>query len=134
MAVHLVSIGSDIVADHPEDGDGASTGHGLRREPVGRTFETLLDAVGWLSRNHGLPPGVSDYGVERDGTLVTEVPRADHSRAQNGGWMTPTMREVEAWGRGELTLYSEHVRVATLGVPAAEAAGCDGGGAAAPAR
>lgn len=110
---HLISIESDIVEDSYEDGEGKSTGCGLSGEKVGKSFPTLEALAKYCHDYHGLPENFADYEREGD-TLCTTKQVADHSQAQNGGWMEPTAAEVEKWQKGELMLYSEHFIVKFL--------------------
>nr|WP_156903428.1 hypothetical protein [Burkholderia sp. M701] len=109
--VHLVRLNSDIVEDHFEQGLGASTGCGYQNEPIGRTFPSLKAAVAFLSSHYGYSADHVDYEVEEDSQIVTARAVANHSEAQNGGWMDPTDEENEAWRAGKTKLYSEEVTV-----------------------
>lgn len=103
---HLVSLSSDICEDDFESGEGASTGCGYSGEPIGQTFLTLSDMLGYLERTFGLSNKPQDYNIE-DAHLTTSKTVANHCDAQNGGWFEATEAELEAWRKGRMKLYSE---------------------------
>lgn len=113
MAIHLVDMTSDIVEDSCEEGEGNSTGCGYAGQPLGRTFPTIPAAIQHLASYYGLPANEADYTIE-EGLLQTSRMVADHTEAQNGGWMEPTSEEMSAWRAGHLKLYSENYDIRFL--------------------
>jgi hypothetical protein len=104
--IHLLSISSEINEDSYTAGDGKSTGAGLS-EKIGKTFNSAKDMCKWLSSHYGLSDDINDYDFD-DSTFQTDKQVADHSEAQNGGWMEPTTEEIAEWKKGNLVLYNEH--------------------------
>lgn len=113
MKYHLISIDSDIGEDSLELGEGDSTGCGLNNEKIGVTFENMPAMLKHLHGHYGLPRDLADY-EEENNVLHTSKTVANHSEAQNGGWMEPTEAEYELWQKGELTLYSENFTIRFL--------------------
>ena len=113
MQYHLISIDSDIVEDVYEQGEGDSTGAGLDGEKVGRSFPSLPALVRFCHDAYGLPANLADY--EEEGTrLLAGRSVADHSKAQNGGWLEPTDEEYAEWKEGRIKLYLENYTVRYL--------------------
>jgi hypothetical protein len=110
MSIHLVKIDSDIVEDHYEHGEGASTGCGYSGEPVGKTFASLQEMLGFLATRFGLSTSEADYNIE-SGQLETSRTVADHTAHQNGGWFAATERELGLWRRGTMKLFSENFAI-----------------------
>lgn len=104
---HLVGLTSDICEDNFEEGEGASTGCGLRLA-IGKTFATFPDMLKYLAGTYGLSASKNDYNDEGNGTLETSRAVANHSNAQNGGWFEPTEEEYAQWRAGKLKLYVEN--------------------------
>lgn len=117
MRVHLVSISSKIYEDSYYDGEGAFTGAGLSRKPIGKTFASMTDAVNWLADKWGFPIGPGeDYEVD-SAHIYSSKMVADHSEEQNGGWMEPTSKEKQLWKRGEYPLYTETMYIKYIETP-----------------
>jgi hypothetical protein len=109
--LYLESIESTIHEDSFENGEGESTGCGLR-EKIGQRFKDKKEMLQYLEKMHGLSSDENDYeeGDQKE-TLETDKQCANHSEEQNGGWMTPTSSEIEQWKAGKLKLYNEHYRI-----------------------
>ena len=99
--VYLEHITVDIFEDDYENGVGESTGCGYS-DAIGKSFASIDDANIWLANHYFL-----DDFEDDDGRLYTSKMVADHTDAQNGGWMKPTDDEVKAWRKGEMKLYCE---------------------------
>jgi len=99
---HLVKVSSSIVEESYEDGEGRNTGCGLN-EKIGKTFDSLEEL-----KEHIKDVYVSEeLELEGDNSFQTCSQVADHSEAQNGGWMTPTAEEIAQWKKKEIILYLE---------------------------
>lgn len=110
MSVHLVSLSSDILEDHFEQGIRGSTCCGYNDEKIGKTFDTFPQMLAYLKKNYGLSANEADYGDESDGQqrwLFYSKTVANHSDAQNGGWFDATEEEKTLWRAGKLKLYAE---------------------------
>jgi hypothetical protein len=101
-------MSSEIFEDHFGKGEGDFTGCGYTNEHIGQTFETRTGMFNYLHRVYGFSKDPSDYEVGET-SLFTEIQRANHSEAQNGGWFAPTPAEIAAWKEGKLKLYTEKV-------------------------
>jgi hypothetical protein len=110
MSIHLVKIDSDIVEDHYEHGEGASTGCGYSGEPVGKTFSNMAAMLDYLSTCFGLSKREADYDAA-EGRLQTSRTVANHSARQNGGWFEATKEELAAWRKGKTKLFSENFTI-----------------------
>ena len=108
---YIERIRSDIVEDSFENGELNSTGCGLN-EVIGEGVQTLEDMLKHLNKLYNLSTDRNDYEInEDDGILETSKQVANHSDAQNGGWMEPTTKEIEAWKEGRGKLYSENFTI-----------------------
>lgn len=112
--MHLTSLTSEIYEDSYEEGEGAYTGAGLN-ERLSKTANSLELAIKYLE-TRGLPSRLEDYDIQEDAdrdVVILQASRmvADHSDAQNGGWMEPTKKEMELWKKGKMKLYVEHFTV-----------------------
>ena len=105
--IHLISISSDICEDSYEHGELASTGCGLPKTLIDLTFHSFDEATNWLNQHYDLPKGESNYEIT-DQIMQTDKLVADHTQAQNGGWMEPTLEEIGKWKEGLQKLYVEH--------------------------
>lgn len=115
MGIHLSSLSSDICIDDLEEGIGASTGLGYQNELISKTFDSLEDMVKYLASMYGLSDDLNNY--EQDGYILrTSKTVADHSQAQNGGWMEPTEAELAAYQEGKMKLYSDEYEIRWLEV------------------
>ena len=115
MSIHLTSLSSDICIDDLEEGIGASTGCGYQNELISKTFDSMEDLVKYLAYMYGLPADLNDY--EQVGNILrTSKTVADHSQAQNGGWLVPTEAELAAYAAGEMKLYSDEYEIHWLEV------------------
>ncbi len=103
----LLSISSETYEDSYKDGQLGSTGAGLPNTPIAKDFASTKEMLEYLAQNYGLSTDLNDYDTDTDGKLHTTKQVADHSEAQNGGWMEPTKEEVEAWKKGQGKLYDE---------------------------
>ena len=110
--IHVERLICDIYEDHPEDGVGNHTGAGMT-DPVGKTFANLDALVAYMASTYGLSEDASHYELddEKPNILRTSRAVANHSEAQNGGWMDPTDEEFAAWNAGKLKLYLEEYRI-----------------------
>lgn len=113
MNVHLIAMKSDIVEDNYENGELDSTGCGYRNEAIGRSFGTTLEAIGFLAKYFGFSPEVANWEISAT-SLRTSRLVANHTEAQNGGWLEPTEHELRNWRRGLTKLYEENVLVQYL--------------------
>lgn len=113
--LHLVSISSDIIEDHFEDGLLDSTGCGLSNEKIGETFPDMGAMLRYLASHYNLSDKQVDYEVTNS-EVKTEKMVADHSQAQNGGWFEPTEQEYADWREGKIKLYSEEFVIKYLQV------------------
>lgn len=114
--IHVVRVSSEIYEDSYEEGEGEFTGAGFT-DKVGHTFNSMADLVKYMSAHYGMSEKVSDYStdmLDEDGRIETSRMVADHSDAQNGGWMEPTESEIKKWKRGDLMLYTESFTIYTL--------------------
>lgn len=111
--IHIVRIHSDIMEDSAEHGLGDSTGAGLDNERVGKTFNSIDDAIKYLHDYWGTSSDPDDYEFEDKHLRITKMV-ADHSEEQNGGWMEPTDEEMKAWQKGNLKLYTEDFSIELL--------------------
>lgn len=110
MQTHLVALSSHIVEDCFETGEGASTGCGYANEHIGRTFPSFDAMLQYLSDHYGLSADTKDYERGR-GELYTSRTVANHSDAQNGGWLEPTGVEYADWRAGKTKLYAENYSI-----------------------
>lgn len=110
MKIHLVDVSSDIVEDSFIEGEGRSTGCGLRNEKIGKSFECMADMLKYLATTYGLSALEKDYNKSPH-TLETSRTVANHTAAQNGGWFEATPTELDAWRKGVLLLFSENFTV-----------------------
>ena len=112
---HCTSIMSEIYEDSYEQGEGKYTGCGATWA-VGRNFPNIPTMLAYLKAHHDLSDDLVDYHQDKQKeddkferwTLQTTKMVADHSDAQNGGWMEATKDEYDLWRKGELMLYAEH--------------------------
>ena len=112
---HCTRVMTEIYEDSFEKGELNSTGCGANWA-VGRNFPNIPTMLAYLKAHHDLYDELADYHQDKQieddkferWTLQTTKQVADHSEAQNGGWMEPTKDEYEAWKKGELMLYVEH--------------------------
>lgn len=104
--LHLVSISSDIIEDHFEQGLLESTGCGLSDEKIGVSFPDMAAMLSYLASHYNIGDKQVDYEVTSS-ELYTEKMVADHSQAQNGGWFEPTEQEYADWREGKIKLFSE---------------------------
>jgi hypothetical protein len=108
---YIERIESDIIEVSFEHGELVSTGCGLR-ELIGEGVQTFEDMLKHLNKRYNLSADQNDYEImEEDGLLQTSKQVANHSEAQNGGWMEPTAKEIEDWKEGLGKLYSENYRI-----------------------
>lgn len=110
MTYHLVGLTSDIVEDHAKHGEGKSTGCGYPNEKIGEDFATFESMLKYLSVYYGLSDKAADYNREGN-VLETSRTVANHSEAQNGGWMNPTDEEYAQWHAGKIKLYSDNYTI-----------------------
>ena len=110
MPIHLIKMSSDIVEDCFEEGLGDSTGCGYQNQAIGRSFETEASAIAYLASMYGYPSDMSSWEIGRS-SMQSAKAVANHSEAQNGGWMEPTQSEIEAWQKGSFKLYKKLVTV-----------------------
>jgi hypothetical protein len=104
---YLERIKSDIIEESFENGELDSTGCGLN-ETIGKGFQTFEEMLKHLNKLYNLSTDKNDYEIqEENGILETSKQVANHSEAQNGGWMEPTTKEIEDWKEGRGKLYSE---------------------------
>lgn len=110
--IHVERLICDIYEDHPEEGVGEHTGAGMT-EPIGKTFANREAMAKYLSDCYGLSADVGDYEQDDEKRNVIRTSRAvaNHSEAQNGGWMDPTEEEVAAWLAGRQKLYLEEYQI-----------------------
>lgn len=113
--MHLTSLTSEIYEDSYEEGEGAYTGAGLN-ERLSKTVDSLEQAIKYLDKGYGLSSKLQDYDIQEDAdrdVVILQTSRmvADHSDAQNGGWMEPTDKEFELWKKGKMKLYVENLTV-----------------------
>jgi hypothetical protein len=113
MPIHLIRLSSDIVEDSFEEGLQDSTGCGYSGEAIGKSFANEAKAIAYLADVYGYPSDVALWEIGHS-TMETAKHVADHSNAQNGGWMEPTDQEFETWTKGLGKLYEEQVTVSFL--------------------
>lgn len=100
----------EIYEDDYEKGELGFTGAGMNGGATGR-YRNFEEVIETFSKNYGLSSQSHDWIIHFiDGSWQLETSRqvADHSEAQNGGWIEPTKREIEEWKKGEYKLYSEN--------------------------
>jgi hypothetical protein len=110
MPIHLIQLSSDIVEDDPEDGLLDSTGCGYCGQAIGRSFDTDEKAIAYLADTYGYSSDIPSWEI-RASSMQSSKQVANHSEAQNGGWMVPTEAETQAWLSGKFKLYEELVTV-----------------------
>lgn len=110
MDIHLVKIDSDICADHFTEGEGDSTGCGYNGLAIGKTFPSMKEMLDYLASYFSLSDKETDYEKE-PGRLLTAKTVADHTAGQNGGWFQATPRELAAWRKGTMKLFSENFTI-----------------------
>lgn len=113
MQIHVIALSSDIVEDCFDEGEGNSTGCGYQGQAIGKSFQSMEAAIGYLSSYYGYSPKSSDWEIGSN-LIETSKMVANHSEAQNGGWFEPTTSEISKWKRGKMKLYSENVSVRYL--------------------
>jgi len=99
----------EIYEDDYEKGELGFTGAGMNGGAKGR-YRSFEEVIETFSKDWGLSSDPTDWIIHFiDGRWQLETSRqvADHSEAQNGGWMDPTKKEIAEWKKGEYKLYNE---------------------------
>ena len=108
--VEVRSWTCEIYEDSYKRGQLGNTRAGMNGGATGR-YRSFEDVINDFSKNYGLSSDPTHWSYYFNGTrwqLETARQVADHSEAQNGGWMDPTKTEIEEWKKGEYKLYSEN--------------------------
>tara|TARA_B100001093_G_scaffold502594_1_gene555799 strand:+ start:347 stop:820 length:474 start_codon:yes stop_codon:yes gene_type:complete len=100
----------EIYEDSYENGELGRTGAGMNGGAKGR-YRSFEDVINDFSKEYGLSSDPAHWIITFNGArwqLETARQVADHTEAQNGGWMPPTKTEIVEWMQGEYKLYSEN--------------------------